>query len=612
VGEALVDADVVIIGGGPAGLSAAMLLTRLGVRVQLFERRATCSPLPRAHLLNQRTMEIFHEVGIADQVYALSPPENRWHRVGWYTSLAGPRAEQGREIGHVDAWGGGADAGRYAAASPRRYANVPQMRLDPLLRRNAEAACPGGVHFGHEVVGIRQSASGVTLDVVNPESGAVYAASGRYAIAADGGRLREDLLGVVMEGPTQLLDMVSMHVSADLSPWITDDEVLLYYFIAPRGQGNFTGALCAMGPDTWGRDSREWAIHQAFAWGDPESADTGGLRQRIRDMLGIPDLRFTVHSVSHWEFEGVTAQRFRQGDVFLVGNAAHRHPPTGGLGLNTAVQDVHNLAWKLALVLHGHAGDALLDSYEAERRPVGLRNVDHSLRNAGGHRRIAAALGQRPGQTEQDGWDEIASWLQEGPAGEMRREAVAEAVGSNSDDYGQLNIETGFSYDSQAVIPDGSPPPATHGALRDYTPTTRPGHHLPHAWLDAGGATTSTVDLVPGDSFVLLVTGAADAAWRMAAETVRPSLPVALDVVAIGHGAGLSDPLGDWESVRGTEAGGAILVRPDRHIAWRCAVAPPEPEAALRRALALILGHPAGSARHLRQRTGHNHEMEVP
>jgi 2,4-dichlorophenol 6-monooxygenase len=318
-------------------------------------------------------------------------------------------------------------------------------------------------------------------------------------------------------------------------------------------------------------------------------------------MLGIPGLAFTVHSVSHWEFEGVTARRFRRGDVFLVGDAAHRQPPTDGLGLNTAVQDVHNLAWKLSLVLRGHAEETLLDSYEAERRPVGLRNVDHSLRNAGGHRRIAAALGQRPGQTEQDGWDEIARWPRDGPAGEVRRKAVAEAVASNSDDYGQLNIEAGFAYDSPAVLPDGSPPPATHRALRDYTPVTRPGHHVPHVWLDAGGATISTADLVTGDRFVLFVTGAAESTWRAAAEKVRHWIPAPLDVAAIGHGAPLDDPCGAWESVRGSEPGGAILVRPDRHVAWRCAVPPPQPDAALRHALAAILGKPAGSGSHPRQ-----------
>lgn len=558
---------VAIVGGGPAGLSAAILLAQRGIDALLFERRATTSHLPRAHLLNVRTMEVFQDMGVADAVYALSPPEDRWHRVAWRTSVAGPTEQHGREIGSVQAWGGGTDRPRYAAASPRPFANVPQIRLDPLLRRRAEELCPDAIRYHQEVREVAFDADGATVTVVDRDADVSYDVRARYVIVADGGRTCAEQLGVSMVGPTGLLDIVSKHVSMDLSEWLDNDEVLLTYFINPDGDGSFAGGMCAMGPDTWGRDSREWTLSLAFPAGDPEADDREALLARSRRLLGIPDLEITVHSVSHWQFEGVVADRFRVGPVFLVGNAAHRHPPTGGLGLNAAVQDVHNLVWKLDAVLGDMADDSLLDTYESERRPINELYVRHSLQNAGGHGRIGRALGLAPGQSEEAGWAEIATWASDTPAGRDRREAVDEAVASNADDYSQLNVEAGFAYEEGAVVPDGTPPPPTHGELRDFTPTARPGHHLPHVWLEGDDGRVSTIDLVAPRGLTLLTSGSEAELWRVAARSTR--LPIT--VVAIDDGAALRDPAGEWAQLRGTGPDGAVLVRPDRCVAWRAA-----------------------------------------
>ena len=172
-----------------------------------------------------------------------------------------------------------------------------------------------------------------------------------------------------------------------------------------------------------------------------------------------PTISSTLHSVSHWQFEGVVANRFRVGSVFLAGDAAHRHPPTGGLGLNAGVQDAHNLAWKLAAVLRGEADDALLDTYEAERRPVAAHYTAHSLENAGRHAPIGHALGLDPRLSEEEGWQQVAVFLSDTPAGDVRRALVAEAVAENANDYSQLNVEAGYRYISGALIPDGTPAP---------------------------------------------------------------------------------------------------------------------------------------------------------
>ena len=385
---------VVIVGGGPCGLTAALLLEQAGVDFVLLERRDFTTRVPRAHLLNVRTMEIFHDIGVADDIYARSPPEDCWHRVCWYTSLAGSTPVHGRKIGEVHAWGGGPDRERYARASPRAFANLPQIRLDAVLWKHAERRSPGQIRAHQEVVDLRPDADGVTVRVHDRQSSETYSIRARYVIAADGGRNCARSLGVNLEGPRAIREITSLYFEADLSG-CAHDEALLTYFISPIGQGGPAGTLQALGPTHWANRSSEWLLGLQ---GVSRGTSPDQLVELARHTLGIEDLQLNVKAINHWTFEGVVADRFRVGRAFLVGDAAHRHPPTGGLGLNTGVQDVANLCWKLAAVVRGYAGEALLDTYEAERRPVAAFNVEHSLRNASKHPGIAAAMGLRAGR----------------------------------------------------------------------------------------------------------------------------------------------------------------------------------------------------------------------
>src|ERR1700758_1053437 len=159
---ASIEVPVLIVGGGAAGLASSLLLSRFGVETLLVERRPASSELPKAHILNQRTMEIFDIVGLADEVYEHGSSLEAMGRVAWYTSLAGPTPLHGRELAWRDAWGGGADAERYARVSRFRHTNLPQMRLEPILRRRADERAPGRVRFNHELVELTQDADGVT------------------------------------------------------------------------------------------------------------------------------------------------------------------------------------------------------------------------------------------------------------------------------------------------------------------------------------------------------------------------------------------------------------------------------------------------------------------
>ncbi|SDP97416.1 FAD-dependent monooxygenase [Lentzea jiangxiensis] len=338
-------------------------------------------------------------------------------------------------------------------------------------------------------------------------------------------------------------------------------------------------------------------MHTSFRLGNADRDDRDAILGRVRRMLGIPDLEIEVHAVSR----GVVARRQRLGRVFLVGNAAHRHPPTGtrppapahrhpptgGLGLNTAVQDVHNLVWKLDAVLPGQSAEALLDSYEAERRPVGEFTVEHCLTDTRGHARVGAALGLHAGQPEDEGWEAIGKWLADTPEGEAKRAAVAEAIGSNADDFGQLAVELGYHYETGAIVPDGTPAPVGANPLRSYVPTTRPGHHLPHVRLDHGGAPASVHHLVAPRGLTLLIDAEHAERWAEAARSA--DVTAVVRVCAIGQGAEWTAPEGEWAAVRGVGSSGAVLVRPDRHVAWRVPARCDDSPAALRQAVTSVL-----------------------
>ncbi|MEU0312874.1 FAD-dependent monooxygenase [Nocardioides sp. NPDC006273] len=564
---------VLIVGGGPAGLTLALELAQRGIDGLLVERRDFSPRYPRAHLLNVRTMETFHDIGVADDVYRLSPPEDQWHRVAWYTSLGGPTDLHGRRIGYVDAWGGGHDLTSYRTASPRPFANLPQIRVDRILWEHADRAWPGRVLGNTELVDLVTEDDGALATVRDVTTGETRTIRARYVVAADGGRTTAKLLGVEAIGPRALLDLINVYFSADLSDH-ADEEALITYFINPEGQGSFEGALLGLGPDRWGRHCSEWSAVVAFRIGDPNGQDHEQLVERARRMIGVEDLEMEVHSISHWQFEGVVAERFRVGPALIIGDAAHRHPPTGGLGLNTAVGDVANLAWKLEAVLAGYAEDALLDTYELERQPVAARNVEHSLRNAGRHGPVAAALGLGAGLSIEEGWQEIGTWASDTDEGAERRRAAETAIAANAEDYSQLNVEAGFSYEVGAVRPDGTPPPATHDSATEFTQTSRPGHHIPHVWLNQDGRQVSTSDLVARSGFTLFV--AADAAdiWTEAATVAERESGCPIRVVAVGSGGAYQDPTGEWAAARDIDRSGALLVRPDRHVAWRTATAP--------------------------------------
>ena len=323
-----------------------------------------------------------------------------------------------------------------------------------------------------------------------------------------------------------------------------------------------------MGP-TWGSKAEEYNIVFGFLPDDPSRFDEESIVPKVRELLKLPDLELTCHKINHWIVEAVLAERYRVGRVFLAGDAAHRHPPTTGLGLNTAIQDAHNLAWKLARVLGGAAGDALLDTYETERRPVGARNVAWAMFTFTNHGVLAAAVGVPPGAPPEMARGIFTEFLSDTPMGATRRQRFAEVAATQRMEFQAHDLEIGFVYPAGAFVPDGSAPPPADPMGHAYVPTTRPGHRLPHAWIERDGIRFSTHDLVGCTGGFVLLTGPDAGAWDSLAERLRTDCRLDLTVASIGPGGEFSDPTGRWEQLREVPASGAILVRPDHHVAWR-------------------------------------------
>ncbi|SES16148.1 2,4-dichlorophenol 6-monooxygenase [Lentzea xinjiangensis] len=555
---------MLVVGGGAAGLTAAVLLHQLGVEFLLLNSREAASRLPRAHVINQRTMEVLDGIGVAGEVYRLGTPAANMTHVGWYTGVSG------RRIGVQELWGAGGHNPAWAAASPCRTANLPQHLLEELLLRECP---PDRIRFGHRVTGVSQQDGGVTVDVVAGTSS--YTVEADYVLACDGGRTIGPALGIPSEGVEEIARMVSVHFEADLSGVLADDEVLMRWLVRPEtGVGV---SLLPLGPDEWGTRSREWVLHLNETPDTPLSDEEA--RRELCSVLELPTPP-TVHRIMRWTVGSTVAERFRDGRVFLLGDAAHRLPPTGGLGLNSAVQDAHNLVWKLAAVLRGDAGAELLDTYEDERKPVAAANIHQAVQNAIGHLLIVQTLGMGPESDPAENAIALRRLDSGLPEDREFRDSVRQAFAAQAGEFDALNLEYGYTYASAAVVPDDSPEPDNPDPVRVYRPGTRPGSPLPHAWLeDPLGARVALGSLVRPGRWLLIA--GEDDGWTEAAR----ELGLPLDVVRIGQTRGdYLDPRSAWTAVRGTSAGGAVLVRPDRVVAWRCADAVADPAAALRAA----------------------------
>jgi 2,4-dichlorophenol 6-monooxygenase len=556
-----VEVPVLIVGAGPAGLATALLLSRYGVPNMLVERHSGTAHTPRAHIVNQRTVEIFRHMGIEDELLAAGTPQQLMSNNVWATSLAG------LEVARLQTWGTSPErAADYHKASPSPMTNCPQTVLEPILLHAIQEAAVTDLRFGHEFHRLDRDDDGVTAVIEDRRAGTILTVRCQYLIGADGGRsVILEQAGLRVDGEAGLSHAANIWFEADLTRFLAHRPGVLYWNTSP-GTDFMVGAGTLICHKPW----REFVMVIMY---DPDretiSDDEDFLIGRVHKVIGDPSVDVTLKGMSMWQINHQVAPCYSAGRVLCMGDAVHRHPPTNGLGLNTSVADAFNLAWKLSLVLAGHAGQQLLESYSVERQPVGQAVVDRALASVTDMAAIPAALGFHPDQSEEDGWASLAGLYEPGEEGDRRRAALRDAVEVTNYQFNAHGVEVGYRYRHGAIVTDGTAEPvAPRDAQLYYHPTTWPGAHLPHVWLERDGQQLSSLDLLAGTRFALL-TGIGGEGWSDAAQAAEKATGVGVDVHIIGSREGIIDIYGDWDRLRGVGTTGCVLVRPDRHVAWR-------------------------------------------
>src|SRR5690554_6239261 len=540
------EVPVLIVGGSLVGLTTSLLLSRYGVPNLVVEKHRGTAIHPRAASFHQRTMEAFRHAGVQDVVEEAAAKD--FEQNG---AIVAVESLCGKELQYFyKSWNEGVED---LSATPRLF--ITQVSLEPVLAK--AAAARGASHeFGTELVSLKQDADGVTAVVRSRDGGAERTIRSQYLVAADGAHssIREQL-GIGMPGHGSS-DCITIYFNADMKDMIGDRNLSVIYVLNPNLLGFFRFSL----------DGQSGFL-SIFSVKDPATGEKIDLTADLSDEMCIRHVRTAlgcdestaveITSVQRWEASATSAERYSSGRVFLVGDAAHTMPPTGGWGGNTGVADAHNLAWKLAMVLNGQADPSLLDSYDAERRPAGLMTMEQAYAIYAGRYAERATDDTKP----------------------LAAPRAAEEV------------ELGSVYRSSAVIDasgDAIDPDGESATVNPREPLTEVGARAPHLTLSQGSTDVAVHDLFT-DSFVLLAASAGQA-WADAAAAVQAKASVPLRSYRVGDGADLLAEADAFEVAYGLSPSGAVIVRPDGVVAWRSTGESADAERDVQNAMAGLLG----------------------
>jgi 2-polyprenyl-6-methoxyphenol hydroxylase-like FAD-dependent oxidoreductase len=542
---------VLICGAGPVGLIMSMFLSRQGIDNVVVEKRSSVSQLPRARGITARSVEILSQLGLREKLDAISLGPD-WTKYFVYTeTIAGQLiGKMQTEIVPTEAT---------ARFSPSVYRVAAQDRIDPMLFEAAVSYPEARIVFDTEVVRYRETPDGVET-TLRKKDGSVTTIRSRYLVAADGARspLRQ-MAGIAEQGRARLRSFINNHIRADFSRYTQGKEGALIWTLAPGREGVFQIL-----------DGRtHWAVQIQFdpdnfepaSWTDEKAADT------IRAMIGVPEgervdievLRSYTYTLSF-----MVSETLRKGRLILTGDAAHQVPPYGGFGLNTGLQSAHNLAWKLGAVLRGEAPDALLDTYDVERREVAMRVTEFGRTNAGYIEKMMNAV-------------HAAATLEE-----------KTAVLAASKQYGNwLGLDLGVHYEGAgAFVPDDAPPPTVTDPVVDFIPHAKPGYRAPHFWYKETGDMERRSSIMLFDNVFVLLAGDKGQAWVDAARSLGDAPRIKSYVVG---GSGELAPEVSFTDLYGVSNEGAVLVRPDGHVAFRSKVGVQDARQTLREVLDKVL-----------------------
>ena len=532
--ETISPTQVLIVGSGPAGLATAIELGRRGIRCLVVERNDRVGYAPRSKTTNIRTREHLRRWGIADRLRQRSPLG-----IDYPSHIVFSTRLNGHLLARIE------NAFYCNPARDERYAEhaqwIPQYTLEEVLREFAESLPGVQICFQHELTDFTQNDRGITAAVLDRRRNVTLQIHCTYLVGADGARSRvRELIGARMQGTETLSRNYNSVVHAPgLAKAHEFGPAIMYWQV-----NNELPAL--IGP----MDSGERYFFMPTYVPEGMNMTPDEVPGQIYRATGI-DLPYKVLSSDEWTASQLVADRYRDRRAFLVGDACHLHPPFGGYGMNMGVADGVDLGWKMASVLQGWGGAAMLDSYQIERRPVHKYVIDEAVANH-------AVLGNQLRR------DEIEF---DGAAGEKVRKEIGDLIRSSKErEFHALGVVKGYRYeDSPIIVSDGQALPALD--WREYVPSAHPGRIAPHAWLADG---SSLYDHF-GDGFTLLCDSAPDDAMVQPLASAAMALGIPLKV--------LPAPRAD---IADRYAAKYALIRPDQHVAWRGEQIPGNPAYLLR------------------------------
>ena len=556
--------DVLIVGTGPAGSSTAALLSSYGIDNVLINNYSWLAGTPRAHITNQRTMEVLRDLGkeVEAEAYLHATEQDLMGENIFCTSLAG------EELGRMKSWGKHPNSrAEHLLSSPSFMNDLPQTFMEPLLYKTA---CSRGTQsrMSTQYLSHIEDEDGVLSTCLDKLSNKEIKIRSKYLVGADGGNSKvAENIDLPFEGKMGVGGSMNILFKADLSKYVAHRPSVLYWVLQP---GADIGGI-GMGLVRMIRPWNEWLIVWGYDINQPApKVDKDFATKVARDLVGDPELEIDLLSVSTWTVNNMYAKKMSKGRVFCAGDATHRHPPSNGLGSNTSIQDGFNLAWKLAYVIKDKAGAELLDTYSNERSPIAKQIVTRANQSIAEFGPIFEALGLTDTQDPVKMKKNMDERKQNSPKAEKQRQALREAIAFKKYEFDAHGVEMNHRYKSNSVLTGGDKEPEFKKDKElFYQPTTYPGARIPHAWVyDKTGVKHSLLDLCGKGNFSIF-TGIGGEEWLKAAKNIETQLGIKIQCNIIGPDQDFEDHAGEWSSIREISDSGLILVRPDQHICWR-------------------------------------------
>ena len=556
--------DVLIVGTGPAGSSTAALLSSYGIDNVLINNYSWLAGTPRAHITNQRTMEVLRDLGkeVEAEAYLHATEQDLMGENIFCTSLAG------EELGRMKSWGKHPNSrAEHLLSSPSFMNDLPQTFMEPLLYKTA---CSRGTQsrMSTQYLSHIEDEDGVLSTCLDKLSNKEIKIRSKYLVGADGGNSKvAENIDLPFEGKMGVGGSMNILFKADLSKYVAHRPSVLYWVLQP---GADIGGI-GMGLVRMIRPWNEWLIVWGYDINQPApKVDKDFATKVARDLVGDPELEIDLLSVSTWTVNNMYAKQMSKGRVFCAGDATHRHPPSNGLGSNTSIQDGFNLAWKLAYVIKDKAGAELLDTYSIERSPIAKQIVTRANQSIAEFGPIFEALGLTDTQDPVKMKKNMDERKQNSPKAEKQRQALREAIAFKKYEFDAHGVEMNHRYKSNSVLTEGDKEPEFKKDKElFYQPTTYPGARIPHAWVyDKTGVKHSLLDLCGKGNFSIF-TGIGGEEWLKAAKNIETQLGIKIQCNIIGPNQDFEDHAGEWSSIREISDSGLILVRPDQHICWR-------------------------------------------